>query len=90
MDRIRLILAVIAAKLILLFCRITGSRGSATPGKYARALCPQVIALLAAKVKRESLLYAAQMAKRRQTILLMPHLCRRAIKPYATTQAQTC
>ena len=52
MDRIRLILAVIAAKLILLFCRITGSRGSATPGKYARALCPQVIALLAAKVKK--------------------------------------
>lgn len=52
MDRIRLIFAVIAAKLILLFCRITGSRGSATPGKYARALCPQVIALLAAKVKK--------------------------------------
>ena len=52
MNRLRLILAVIAAKLILLFCRITGSRGSATPGKYARALCPQVIALLAARVEK--------------------------------------
>lgn len=52
MNRLRLILAVAAAKLIFLFCRITGSRGSATPGKYARALCPDVIALLAAKVKR--------------------------------------
>ena len=53
MRRFRLILAVITAKLLFFICRITGSRGSATPGKYARMLCPDVIALLAKKIKRD-------------------------------------
>lgn len=52
MKRIRLFFAVIAAKILFLLCRFMGSRGSATPGMYARRLCPDVIALLAAQVRK--------------------------------------
>lgn len=52
MKRIRLFFAVLAAKILFLVCRLAGSRGSATPGLYARRLCPDIISLLAAQVQK--------------------------------------
>lgn len=53
MKRLRLAVAVFFSKLIYLACRLTGSRASTAPGKYARRICPDLIEQLAKKVRRQ-------------------------------------
>ncbi len=53
MKRLRLLVAVFFSKLIYAACKLTGSRASTAPGKYARKICPDLIEQLAKKVRRQ-------------------------------------
>ncbi len=53
LERIKLMLAVWASRLVMLLCRIARFRGSALPGKYALRLCPAFLAAAAAQVRKK-------------------------------------
>lgn len=51
--RIRLILAIWACKLAIFSSRLLGKQGSSMPGQLAMTICPQVLELLSAQVKKD-------------------------------------
>lgn len=53
MKYIRLVLAVIVSKILYTLCRLSGSRASTAPGKYARMICPDIIEQLSKKIKKQ-------------------------------------
>lgn len=86
MKQLRLILAVWTSKLLFLICRITGSRGSATPGKYARALCPDIIAMLSSKVRREIVVVCGTNGKTTTNNLINSSLLRAGYKTVCNSE----
>lgn len=51
MNRIRLMLAILAGKTFIIISRLLGNQGSSFPGKIARRIYPAVLMELAAQVK---------------------------------------
>ena len=55
MNRIRLILALLVGKTLIIISRWLGNQGSSFPGKIARRICPGILPELAAQVKGKTL-----------------------------------
>ena len=53
MKRLRIVLAIIAGKLLILFSRLLGNQGSNFPGLWARKIYPMILAEMATRVRRE-------------------------------------
>lgn len=53
MNRIRIILSVIACKLLIIAGRIAGKKGSYTPGVIAMKICPGILRHLSNQVKKD-------------------------------------
>ena len=53
MEKIRLILAILVCKALILASRLSGRRGSSVPGQIALKICPSVLSHLARQVRRE-------------------------------------
>lgn len=53
MRRFRLILAILAGKILIRLSRMLGKQGSSLPGKLARKICPWILKDLAAKVEQK-------------------------------------
>lgn len=80
MKRLRLATAVIAAKIIYMLCRMLGSRASATPGKYARLICPDVTGMLAKQVRRQMIVVCGTNGKTTTNNLINKTLMRAGFK----------
>lgn len=80
MKRIRLAAAVAAAKIIYMLCRLSGSRASATPGKYARLICGDVIGMLAKKVRKQIIVVCGTNGKTTTNNLINTTLVRAGYK----------
>ncbi len=51
MSKIRLILAVLVCKLLVIIGKLMGTKSSAAPGMYASKICPSILPLLAKQVR---------------------------------------
>ncbi len=68
--KIRLILAIWACKLAILASRMLGKKGSSMPGQVALKICPKVMTLLAAQIKRDVIVVCGTNGKTTTNTLL--------------------
>ncbi len=80
MKRLRIIIAVMLAKIIYFLCKISGSRASAAPGKYASKICPYIIDVLSKKVKKQIIIVCGTNGKTTTNNLINTTLVRAGYK----------
>ena len=80
MKYIRLVLALIVSKMLYMACRLSGSRASTAPGKYARMICPDIIELLSKKVRKQIIIVCGTNGKTTTNNLINTALVRAGYK----------
>ena len=60
MKKIRIILAIIVCKFLIMAGKLAGKKGSSTPGGIALKISPDVLKYLSKQVRREVLLKTSQ------------------------------
>ena len=83
--RIRLILAIWACKLAIFASRLLGKQGSSMPGQLAMTICPQVLELLSAQVKKDIIVVCGTNGKQQPTTCFQPSYNQRDIMWFAMT-----
>ncbi|MEQ8173710.1 MAG: MurT ligase domain-containing protein [Syntrophomonadaceae bacterium] len=70
MNKLRLIIAIWAGKLVIIFSRLLGNQGSAYPGYLARRIYPDILRVLGSRIERETVIITGTNGKTTTSNLL--------------------